>query len=161
MDDTDGPQQPEDVLNLRELIQTHMGRTGDSMRALGERSGIAHQTLGTWSAGTIKTFPDPETIQAFANATSFNVQTVVLAAARTLGLSVRDSDSLLAQSLPPGADKLTPEDRDAIVAVTRQLVAARTDTEPEPPQPDLDKVEGWRIAETGPLRVVPERGNSK
>lgn len=144
------------MLTLRDLIQQHMDRSGESRRALGARSGLAHQTLGYWWDGTIKTFPDPETLQAFADATHTSVQTVLLAAARTVGLSIGAAPELAAM-LPPGTDNLTQRDRDAILAVIRALVEARRPVSPPPvsgvPQPDYEQ--GLRLEETSPnLRVV-------
>lgn len=155
MDATDGPLQPQDVPSLRDLIQSHADRTGESRRALGDRSKIAHQTLGTWHAGTIKTFPDPETIQAFADATHYTVQTVLLAAAKTVGLHVSHVGTQLTNSLPPGTDTLSPEDVDAIRAVVRQLVQARTAA--TPPKPDFSRVQGIRFTEEEPEVQAPIR----
>jgi hypothetical protein len=154
MDATATPDQPQDVPTLRDLIQSHADRTGESRRALGDRSKIAHQTLGTWHAGTIKTFPDPETIQAFADATHYTVQTVLLAAAKTVGLQVTQAGTQLSNSLPPGTDALSPEDIDAIRAVVRQLVAARNERARVPLSPDFSRVEGLRLDEDAPSQVV-------
>lgn len=66
--------------------------------------------------------------------------------------------------LPAEANRLTQKDREAVLAVVRQLAAAHAQNEPEPPdpgQPDLSVAEGIRLSETQPLRVVPEHGNSK
>lgn len=141
------------VLTLRDLIQRHMDRTGESRRALGDRSGVAHQTLGYWWAGTIKTFPDPETMRAFADATRTPLSLVLLAAARTVGLPVTGTPSLAAM-LPPGTDDLTAKDVDAILGIIRALIDARRDGFP-PPEPDLSQVQGIKLDETSPnLRVV-------
>lgn len=148
-----GTPDPRDVPTLRDLIQSHADRTGESRRALGDRSQIAHQTLGTWYAGTIKTFPDPETLQAFADATHYTVQTVLLAAAKTVGLRVTHSGSQLSNSLPPGADTLTPEDVDAIRAVVRQLVEARR------PAFDISTVQGLRLSEEADVEAPVRNGD--
>lgn len=137
--------QPHDVPTLRDLLQRHTDRTGESRRALGDRSGMSHQTLGYWSAGTIKTIPDPETIRLFSRATAYSEQTVILAAARTVGLAVTSSGTPLTNSLPPGTDSLTAEDVDAIRAIVMQLIEARGLR--STPPPDLARVEGVRLAE--------------
>lgn len=137
---------PHDVPTLRDLIQRHTDRTGESRRALGDRSRIAHQTLGTWHAGTIQTFPDPETIRKFAASTGYSEQTVLLAAAKTVGLRVTQAGTQLTNSLPPGTDNLSPEDVDAVRAIVRQLVDARR-RRLEAEGPDLATVEGIRLAE--------------
>lgn len=155
MDDTGGPQDPRDVPTLRDLIQRHTDQTGESRRALGDRSGMSHQTLGYWSAGTIKTIPDPDTIRLFARATAYSEQTVVLAAARTVGLRISESDSLLVSMLPPGTDNLADADVDAIRAVVRQLVDARRSSLPTP---DLSRAEGLRVDEgPGMTNVTRDR----
>lgn len=151
-----------DVPTLRELIDRHTDRTGESRRALGDRGPVAHQTLSKWWNGAIHTFPDPETLDAFAHATNNSLELVVLATARTLGLPVSTTATNLAQSLPPGTDILTLEDRDAILAVTRALVDARRQTQSKR-APDLDKVEGLRLAEDDDptLRPVENRNGSE
>lgn len=71
------------------------------------------------------------TVEALASLLEVPVATIVLSFASSLGLAVHGSSPILAVSLPPGTDNLTPEDRDAILAVTRQLVAARRHALPE------------------------------
>lgn len=133
------------VPTLRDLIQRHIDRSGDSQRQLGERSGIRHQTLSNWMAGDIAEFPDPERLRRFAAYTGYSERTVVLAAAATIGLRVAEVGGRLVNSLPPGTDSLSVEDVEAIRAIVRQLVDARRTA--EPPRPDLSKVEGLRLAE--------------
>lgn len=123
---------------LRDLIQRHTDRTGESRRALGERSGVRHQTLGTWFSGEIKEFPDPPTIRAFAHATSYSLETVILAAARTIGLQIAGVSELAAM-LPAAARNLTKRQQDAIIAVVAAML--------EPAEFDLSRVEGLRLAE--------------
>ena len=153
------------VLTLRDLIQRHIDSTGESRRALGDRCGVAHQTLGYWWNGSIKTFPDPETLLAFATATRTPIETVLLATAQTIGLPVHGVPDLAAM-LPPGTDSLSARERDAVLAVIRALVDARR----LPPgrrehvgPPDLSdpSIQGLRLDETSPnLRVVePTNGN--
>ena len=151
----------EHVLTLRDLIQRHIDSTGESRRALGDRCGVAHQTLGYWWNGSIKTFPDPETMLAFANATRTPIETVLLATARTIGLPVHGVPDLAAM-LPPGTDNLSARERDAVLAVIRALVDARRPSDRARPAdrvgpPDLSDpdVQGLKLDETSPnLRVV-------
>lgn len=146
---------PSVVPTLRDLIERHSDRTGESRRALGARSGIAHQTLGYWFEGTIQTFPDPDTMRKFAAGTGYTEQTVLLAAAMTVGLRVTQTGSQLTNSLPPGTDTLVPEDVDAIRGIVKQLVDARQQQSEPPPVPDLSKVEGIRLAEDPPATLRP------
>jgi hypothetical protein len=157
MDATDGPAQPLAVPTLRDLIDRHTDRTNESRRSLGDRSGIAHQTLGYWWAGTIKNIPEPETIRLFAKFTHYSEQTVLLAAARTVGLRVSESGTPLMDSLPPGTDNLEPADVEAVRAVVRQLVDARRAAAPTP---DLATADGILIAEEEEATAdTPERRN--
>jgi transcriptional regulator with XRE-family HTH domain len=157
MDATDGPPDPLVVPTLRDLIKRHGDETGESNRALGERSGVSHQTLSYWMNETIKTFPDPGTMRRFAQATGHTEQTVLLAAARSIGLRVSDRGTPLVNSLPPGTDILDPADIAAIRAVVRQLVAARRQPAPAP---DLASVDGLRLAEdAGKIADMPEIRN--
>ncbi|MFD7045426.1 hypothetical protein [Rhodococcus jostii] len=57
--------------------------------------------------------------------------------ARSIGFAVRTQDSSLAAMLPPGADQLNEEQRDAVLAVVRAMAPHRTagainDTNQEP-----------------------------
>lgn len=136
------------VPTLRDLIQRHIDRTGDSQRHLGERSGVRHQTLSNWMAGDITEFPDPERLRRFAAYTGYSEQTVVLAAAATVGLRVAEVGGRLVNSLPPGTDSLSVEDVDAIRAIVRQLVDARRAVGEA--APDWSKVKGVRLADDAP-----------
>ena len=156
----------EHVLTLRDLIQRHIDSTGESRRALGDRCGVAHQTLGYWWNGSIKSFPEPETMLAFANATRTPIETVLLATARTIGLPVHGVPDLAAM-LPPGTDSLSARERDAVLAVIRALVdARRPSSRPRegervgPPDLSDPNIQGLRLDETTPsLRVVePTKG---
>ncbi len=137
------PRDPHAVPTLRDLIQRHMDRTGQSQRALAGRSGVKHQTLSTWFAGTIAAFPDPATLRKFAAYTGYSEHTVVLAAGRTIGMRMADAGGPLVNSLPPGTDNLVPEDIDAIRAIVCRLVDARRQV----PGPDWPHVQGIRLME--------------
>jgi hypothetical protein len=117
-----------DVPNLRDLIDRFTDRTGRSRRWIGENSTISHQTLGYWYAGNIKTFPDPGTLREFARVAGVSEQTVVLAAAKSLGLEVEGGGGLTS-ALPPAADRLSHGQ----VAALAQLIRAFT-SETDRPQ---------------------------
>src|SRR5207342_1046026 len=58
-----------------------------------ERDGAGVPTSGRWhqlATGPIKNFPDPETIYGIARALRVTVTEVVMAAARSLGIEVRE-----------------------------------------------------------------------
>lgn len=132
------------VPTLRDLIQRHIDRTGDSLNHMGDRSGVRSQTLSKWYRGEITEFPEPERLRRFAAYTGYTEQTVVLAAAATIGLRVAEVGGRLVNSLPPGTDSLSAEDIDAVRAIVRQLVDARTGP------PDMATVKGVRLAEDAP-----------
>ena len=117
-----------DVPTLRDLLLQYLDERGHSQNQLALRSGIKSQTFSRWRAGDLATFPDPETMRAFAAATGNSEQAVLLAAARTLGLRV-DSTSGLAQLLPPAADRLAPEQQRAVLSVIEAMTG---EAKPEP-----------------------------
>lgn len=73
----------------------------------------------------IRNFPDPPTVRALSRALGVTETTVVLAAARSLGLEVSGSDNDLATLLPSRAGQLTAKQ----VAAVRQVVMAMAEPE--------------------------------
>lgn len=151
------------VPTIAELLTSYRDRTGSpsyDVMARKVRNEIASSRLHQLHTQAPRNFPDPRTIEVLAELLEVSVTTIVLSCAASLGIRVRDSLPLLALSLPPGTDNLTDEDRDSILAVTRQLVSARRPVPPgegEPPEPDLSKVQGMRLSEESqPLRVVDD-----
>lgn len=145
---------------IASLLIAYRDRTGDSYDEMARKIDYAikparlHQLVRE----TPRNFPEPRTVEALASLLQVPVATIVLALASSLGIAVEGTSSRLAQIIPPGTDELTPEDREAVVAVIRQLVAARSSIPPEPPEPNFSKpVPGVRLAETEPLRVVTDR----
>lgn len=108
------------VPDLRALLQQHTDRTGESQSRLAERTGVHRQTLSTWFRGAMKEWPEPRTLQAFANATGYDLALVVLATARTLGLPVA-GPSALAASLPAAARRLSAQQQRAILSVIEAM----------------------------------------
>jgi hypothetical protein len=149
------------VPTISELLAQYRDRTGASYD---EMSRSVHGAItSAWfhklTTSPPKSFPrDAATVQQLAELLQVSITTILEAFAASLGLPVAQTKPLLVVTMPPGTDVLEPADVDAIRAVIRQLVAARHSPPPEPPQPDLSKVEGLRLAETQPLRVVPEHG---
>lgn len=141
-------------MNLQELVAACKGdRSYDDL----ETAGGGSPTSKRWqqiATKVDKNFPDPPTIRAMARALSVTETTVVLAAARSLGLTVPLADaSRLAELLPPSAARLTAMQ----VAAVRQVVRAMVeplDIAAEDADADA-ALEGERPART-PLRRVPQ-----
>jgi hypothetical protein len=114
------------VLNLQALIRMRKDERGWSFVELESRSNN-DLTRGRWqqlAAGErIRNFPGPDTIRVIADALEVDVTTVLMAAARSLGLAVRPRGPDLAQLLPAGTDLLSERMRDAILVIIRAAVA--------------------------------------
>lgn len=118
------------VLNLADLILRVKTDRGLTYAQLEEMSGAAitrqrWQQLGTGIR--IKEFPEPATLSAMAEALRVQVTTVVLAAAKTIGLPVTREISDLAAMLPSGTERLSEMQRDAIVAVAKAMLQPAQD----------------------------------
>lgn len=133
------------VPSIADLLGQHRDRTSDSYRDMSRRvrdeisSGRLHQL----HTEVPKAFPEARTVVLLAELLQVPVTTVVLAVAASMGIPVQESESLLAISLPPGTDRLTDQDRDAVIAVTRALVSARQSA----PILNRDATEAVRLAE--------------
>ncbi|MBW0117638.1 hypothetical protein [Pseudonocardia abyssalis] len=122
-----GPTGPGDVpVMLNQLIRNRMAEHGWSYTDLENRSAHA-LTRGRWQqlgSGTPqKRFPDPASLTVIATVLDVDITTVVLAAARAVGLDVRSQASALAALLPEGTERLPDVMRDAILALVRAAVA--------------------------------------
>jgi hypothetical protein len=167
-DDVQGAESS-DVPTIASLLTAYRDRTGASYEEMSRRSGhvLSVARLQQLATTPPREFPKKtRTVAALAILLEVPESTIVLGFARSLGIPIRSTMPTLAVSLPPGTDDLMPEDRDAILAVVRQLVAARSAARPpEPPAPiggpDLPKTQGWRLSETQPLRVVPSHDQAR
>ncbi|WP_043778173.1 helix-turn-helix transcriptional regulator [Rhodococcus sp. JVH1] len=114
---------------LADLISARKSERGWSYQQLAGRANdvVSRQRWQQLGTGVrIKEFPEPTTIQAIADALEVDVTLVVLSVARSIGFAVRTQDSSLAAMLPPGADELNEEQRDAVLAVVRAMAPRRT-----------------------------------
>ena len=68
-------------------------------------------------------FPDPDTIRGLSRGLNVPVTRVVLAAARSVGLNVADSDPT--ELVLQGAGELPQESKDLLLGMSRQLQAAQ------------------------------------
>jgi hypothetical protein len=106
-----------------------MTERGWSYADLERESGRA-LSRGRWqqlgSADAQQKFPNPESLQIIAHVLQIDVTSVVLAAARAVGLPVRAQASDLANLLPAGTERLSEPMRDAILGLIRAAVAEAT-----------------------------------
>jgi hypothetical protein len=117
----------DDVLTLSELVSSRMRERGWSLGDLVNRSrhGLSKSRWQQYATGQrIHNLPEAENLQVIADVLEVDVTTVLLAAGRSAGLSVRRRGPALAHLLPAGTDMLPTEMRDAILAVIRSAVVA-------------------------------------
>lgn len=121
---------------LADLIQRRKAARGWSYREIAARgndviSAQRWQQLGT--GVRLREFPEPSTLAGMADALEVDVSAVLLATAKSLGLDVRRHQSELATMLPSSAGELTPDQRDAVLAVVKAM---------NPPQEAPHEVQG-------------------
>lgn len=156
------------VLPLDALIRARMRERGWSYSDLERASGRA-LTRGRWqqlgSGLPQRKFPDPGSLTVIAQVLEIDITSVVLAAARTLGLDVRRPGTGLSQLLPAEAAHLSARMRDAVLSLIRAAVSdARPDAEPDrrEPQP-ADGLDGLRLEwpkSDAPSRQAERPGSS-
>jgi hypothetical protein len=128
--DVDGPSP-----TLQQLIRSRMDSQEWSYSDLERRSGQA-LSRGRWqqlgSGVQQKKFPDPASLLVIAQVIEIDITTVVLAAARAVGLDVTPTGGDLAHLLPAGTDRLSGRMREAILMVIRAGVAESSDEHGSP-----------------------------
>lgn len=111
---------------LRQLIRSRMAERGWSYADLERESG-GSLSRGRWqqlgSADAQHKFPHPESLTIIARVLQIDVTSVVLAAARAVGLPVPAQASDFANLLPAGTERLSGSMRDAILGLVRAAVA--------------------------------------
>jgi hypothetical protein len=89
-------------------------------------------------------FPDPSSLSVIAEVLEVDITTVVLAAARSVGLDVRTRGTDLAHLLPALTERLSGRMRDAILTLVRAAVAeSRSDEGSDVAPPDA--LQGLRL----------------
>ncbi|KQN99657.1 hypothetical protein ASF21_12680 [Arthrobacter sp. Leaf234] len=78
--------------------------------------------LQALATGAVRAFPDADTIKGISRGLNVSVTRIVLAAARSLELSVNDSDPT--ELVLQGAGSLPAESRELLVSMSRQLQQA-------------------------------------
>jgi len=127
------------VPTIAELITAYRDRTGTpsyEVMARKVRSELQPNRLHQLHTATPKSFAEARTMELLAELLEVPVATIVLAYASSLGIPVKDSSTELARTLPPGTEKLTLEDRDAIRAIIKALIDARSD--------EMAIIEAWQ-----------------
>ncbi len=111
---------------LAQLIRARMVERGWSYSDL-EQESVQALSRGRWqqlgSGAEQKKFPDPASLTVIAAVLQVDITTVVLAAARTLGLDAHTQGSDLANLLPAGTERLSEPIRDAILTLIRAAVS--------------------------------------
>ncbi len=114
------------ALSLHDLIRACMKERGWSYSDLERASGRA-LTRGRWqqlgSGVQQRKFPDPASLTVISQVLEVDITTVVLAAARSVGLDVRSRGTDLAHLLPALTERLSERMRDAILTLVRAAVA--------------------------------------
>lgn len=117
---------------LSQLIRARMAERGWSYSDLEQESAQA-LSRGRWqqlgSGAEQRKFPDPASLTVIASVLQVDITTVVLAAARTLGLDAHMEGSDLANLLPAGTERLSEPIRDAILTLIRAAVSDVPDDE--------------------------------
>lgn len=109
-------------LTLGELILTCKGARTYSQ--------LAEDCGGIPTAGRIQqmatkdqnAFPDPETIKALARGLRVGTSTVIEACAVSLGVGTKRAAAPIVQLLPDGAETLSPEQVNAVLAVVHAFI---------------------------------------
>lgn len=126
VDDRAGGPHSDDVPDIQTLLRRHRDTTGESYRDIARRTDdqIQHQQIARWLTAGPRSWPrDPRTIEQLARVLRVPVDVVVLAFAKSLGLDVRAA-SRATKSAVPGADRLTPQQRQVILSVVDAILDA-------------------------------------
>ena len=153
MTDPQGAGEP--APTLQELLRSRMDERGWSYSDLERRSGQAlsrgrWQQLGAGAAQ--RKFPDPASLVVIAQVLEVDITTVVLAAARTVGLDARTRESELSRLLPAGTERLSDRTREAVLTVIRAAVADAADRNPAP---ENERIRGLTLE--WPKAAAPSR----
>ena len=104
----------------RAALDAHQGVSGRELDRLARKRGlsISYTTVNHLAAGTYKSRPSRNTLEALAELSGIPLAKVYEAANAPMPMA------RLADQLPPDADLLSPAQREAVIAVVRQFAAA-------------------------------------
>ncbi|MFC5062981.1 helix-turn-helix domain-containing protein [Actinomycetospora atypica] len=136
MSEDEPPVENHSARPLDALIRAAMKERGWTYSDLERASGRA-LTRARWQqlgSGVVqRKFPDPSSLSVISEVLEVDITTVVLAAARSVGLDVRTRGTDLAHLLPALTERLSGRMRDAILTLVRAAVAdARTEDAGDP-----------------------------
>ena len=144
------------VTTLQELIRVRMSERGWTYVELSRRSDGA-LTDGRWqqlgSGVRQKRLPEADSIIAMARALEVDETTVLLAAAKSVGIPVTRGGSAFAQLLPSGIDALSPRLQESFLKLIRDAVADAVEA-----QRRIDVAEGRGETDNGPPRGLRALG---
>ncbi|PKQ59771.1 hypothetical protein B5566_02715 [Mycobacterium sp. MHSD3] len=150
-------------LTLRDLILTLKGeRTYSDLEQASGGIVKAQRWNQITNGFRVNEFPTPRTIEAMANTLNVNVEVVIMAFAREVGLDVQNNRSIFADLLPPMVTDLTDDQRSALLAVIRSMASANEsasgdDKKPvKPPKTQPQKKTGGRKKSTPRLRDIKQ-----
>jgi hypothetical protein len=163
-EDEPPPANNHSALALHDLVRAGMKERGWSYSDLERASGRA-LTRGRWQqlgSGVVqRKFPDPSSLSVISEVLEVDITTVVLAAARSVGLDVRARGTDLAHLLPALTERLSERMRDAILTLVRAAVAeARRDEASD--VTTSDALQGLRLEwpkSASPSRTEPGRSD--
>lgn len=152
------PQGPGELApTLQQLLRSRMVERGWSYTDLERRSDKA-LSRGRWqqlgAGAPQRKFPDPGSLVVIAQVLGVDITTVVLAAARSVGLDARTRNSELSRLLPAGTERLSDRMRDALLATIRAAVADAADASPTS---ETERANG--LALEWPKAAAPSRQN--
>jgi hypothetical protein len=152
-----GNEHYEPASDLHDLVRTSMQARGWSYSDLQRASGGA-LTRGRWqqlgSGVPQRKFPDPASLTIIAEVLQVDITTVVLAAARSVGLDVNRQGAELSRLLPERTELLPGRMRDAILTLIRAAVAeADADRSAEVARPGSGLRLEW------PKRAIPSEAD--
>lgn len=102
-----------------DLVEAAIAKT--SATRLSEAMGVDRAWVYELRKNSVRNFPDVENVQQYAKALGVEVETLILAFAKTLGLPLEGS-SRLAAFLPPEAKRLNDRQITALVELIRSMV---------------------------------------
>lgn len=144
-----------EVPTIKQLVNSALDG-GKTLRKLETASGgrVKYQTFQKYATGEQpKAFPESETIKGFADALEVTETAVVLAIAKSLGITI-EAESGFAMQLPRGIDQLDDEMQRAILAVARAAVRRLGVDQPQDGRNSIAP-EHWRLPPDTPSSGQP------